>query len=309
MFTIGIDVGGTTIRAGAIGLDGKIHGETRAATPRDGGALVDWITSAIRQIRAESAGDMLSGVGLALPGVVDAERGRLVRSVNLPFLQGRAIREEMSGSTGLPFMVMTDADAATWGEYCRRTPRPKAFVHLRLGTGVACGIVLGDRIQPTDPGRTTHWEVLVVNRGPNAAPCPCGLRGCLETIASGPAIERRASAAGCDGGLDGLQKAWRRSESAARKIVNEASRGVAAAISNLKSQISNDMVVCLGGGVLGALPCLYEGVVELAGANFVNQGSVSIHLGKLGDDAGVIGAGLLAAVVSPGGACAIRGNR
>jgi len=310
MFTIGIDVGGTQIRVAAVDPDGRILSPRRAPTPRSGDELLDWIALALRRIRSESECGPASAVGLALPGIVDRERGRLVRSVNLPFLESRPIREELANRIGLSISLMTDADAATWGEYSACTPRPGAFVHLRLGTGVACGIVVDGRLQSTGIVRRTHWEVLVVDDGPEAAPCPCGLRGCLETIASGPALERQAATMAYEDGLAGLQSAWGRCEPAARVIVDRVADALVSGICNLKSQIQDCLLpsgrgsegtdplrvlVCLGGGVITALPCLvHQTAIRLRSRDDDFTRRVTVHPSRLGDDAGVIGAAMLA---------------
>jgi glucokinase len=295
MFTIGIDVGGTQIRAAGVDSNGRLFSPRRAPTPRSGDELFDWIALEIQRIRSESECGPASAVGLALPGIVDRERGLLVRSVNLPSLECRPIREELANRIGLPISLMSDADAATWGEYSACTPRPGAFVHLRLGTGVACGIVVDDRLQSTGAGRTTHWDILVVDDGPEAALCPCGLRGCLETIASGPALESHAAQMGFGNGLDGLQQAWERHDPAARTIISSVANATASAIYNLKSQIPNGAVVCLGGGVITALPCLVEQTaIRLRSRDNDLTRRVTVHPPRLGDDAGVIGAAMLA---------------
>ncbi len=296
MFAIGIDVGGTAIRAAAIDPVGKVLSNLRSCTPRTVDDFRGWIVHAVQHIREETNGTIIA-VGLALPGVVDSERGVVKRCVNLPFLEGQLLRDELSKRLQLAVRIMTDADAATWGEYWACAARSRAFVHLRLGTGVACGIVVEDRLQPTDPNRTTHWKVLVVDDRPEAVACPCGLRGCLETIASGPALEERAARMGFANGLEGLQRAWERNEPAARTIVDSAANATASAICNLKSHISNEFVVYLGGGVITALPCLFQQTAKhLRSFDDGFTRRVIVHPSRLGDDAGVIGAGLLARI-------------
>ena len=332
MFTIGIDVGGTSIRTAAIDSVGRILSSRRAPTPRTVDDFHEWIVRAIQLAREDIPNESVVAVGLALPGVLDAERGVVQRCVNLPFLEGRLLRDELSKNTGLAVTLMTDADAATWGEYSSITPRPKAFVHLRLGTGVACGIVADNRLQPTDPNRTTHWKVLVVDDRPEAVACPCGLRGCLETIASGPALEAHAARMGFANGLDGLQQAWERHELAAHTVVDTAANATASAIVNLESHLKTplplggeggvrgksggnsevtlsphpsplkgegaiDYAVCLGGGVITALPCLLEKTAKhLRSFDDEFARSVVVHPPRLSDDAGVIGAAMLARV-------------
>ncbi len=310
MATIGIDIGGTTTRAGLVDQTGRLLIAQRLPTPRSADAFFDKLCARIASLRESEAahGPGVSALGVALPGLIDSDRGRLVRSVNLPFLEGNPVRHELAARTGLPVMLTTDADAATWGEYSARSPRAARFVHLRLGTGVACGVVLDGKLQPTGQPRATHWNVLVVDRGPSAIACPCGLRGCLETIASGPAIEQRAMSLGLtpsaftgEGRGEGrrsrtlrdLQEAFVQRDTGARALIDEITRGVITAISNLRSQISNLESVCLGGGVLSALPCLFE-ATSTQWAQHPDAGSASLYLARLGDNAGVIGAAMLA---------------
>jgi len=119
----------------------------------------------------------------------------------------------------------------------------------------------------------------------------------LETIASGPALVDQMARIGLTNGLDGLQQAWERNEPAARDIVDRASRAIVAALCNLKSQIPNGAVVCLGGGVITALPCLLDQTAKhLRSFNddFVRR--VVVNPAQVGDDAGIIGAAMLARV-------------
>jgi len=312
MLTIGIDVGGTLIRAAAIDSVGRILSSRRAPTPRTVDGFREWIVHAVHHIREDSANRTVVAVGLALPGVVDRDRGVLIRSVNLSFLEGRPIVHELTPRLATRVELCTDADAATWGEYWACTPRPMAFVHLRLGTGIASGIVVDNRLQPTDPDRTTHWEVLVVDHRPDAPLCPCGMRGCLETIASGPALEGQEAEMGYENGSTGLQSAWERDEPLARMIVDRSAAALVSAICNLKSHIqdcplphgrgsdptiSPEIVICLGGGVLTALPCLFEQTAKrLRSFDDDFTRCVAVHPSRLGDDAGVIGAATLARV-------------
>ncbi len=301
MFAIGVDVGGTTTRVGCVDGAGRLLGVERFTTPRSAGALLDEVAA-----RATSLGtshgepsDRSAAVGIALPGPVDAVRGLLLRSVNLPFLEGYPFVDELRGRTGRAAIVYTDADAATWGEYVACRDRPRRFVHMRLGTGVACGVVIDGRLQPVAAGRTTHWDILVVEHCPDAISCACGLRGCLETIASGPALAKRWVQLGHDSGLAGLQEAFVRHEQGAVRIVADASSAIIRAVSNLRSEISgapgDPMIVSIGGGVVSALPCLFAELAAAWSAKSERPSEVGLRLARLGDDAGVAGAAMLAA--------------
>lgn len=295
---IGVDVGGTTTRVAVVGTDGRVVSTRRGPTPSDGRALVQWIADGVHELISESAskGNNAACMGVALPGIVDRAKGELVRSVNLPVLEGRRIIDELEEQVSLRVVLMTDAEAATWGEYVASPTPGDGFAHLRLGTGIACGVVRHGRLMPTDPARKTHWDMLVVDPSADAAACPCGLRGCLETIASGRVLEERGRAIGLTGGIGGLQTAFAAGRIEALEIVRRAARAVGTAVANLTREF-NVGTVAIGGGVIERLPCLLAEISEA----FASQGDgrfgstfVAVGPAQLGDDAGVIGAALLA---------------
>ncbi len=305
MSAIGIDIGGTTTRVGLVDAAGRVARVQRFDTPRAFDALLDKLSARIQSLREASGLDgSVTGIGVAVAGLVDRLGGVVLRSVNLPFLEHVPLVENLSVRTGVRVCLVSDADAATWGEYRACAPPPLRFVHLRLGTGVGCGIVFHDTLLPTGQPRTTHWHVLVVDRGRSAPRCACGLRGCLETIASGPAIQERAAALELPDDLGALQLAVARGETGARDLVSQTARAMTIAISNLKSEISEldlvlgspppkDFTFCLGGGVIRVLPCLFE-EVSAQWAVHPDATGVSLRLARLGDDAGLIGASRLA---------------
>jgi predicted NBD/HSP70 family sugar kinase len=135
-------------------------------------------------------------MGIAVPATLNDNRTRVVRCVNLPFLEDVPLADLVHEQLNVMPILVTDAEAAAWAEYHALDSRPRSFAHLRLGTGVACGIVRDGRLIRLDLNRTHHLEALCVDESASALHCPCGLRGCLETIASGPAIIRAVSIAG-----------------------------------------------------------------------------------------------------------------
>jgi len=181
---------------------------------------------------------------------------------------------------------MTDAEAATWGEYVDFGSPATSFAHLRLGTGVACGVVVDGRLIPTDPQRRTHWPVLVVDERADAPLCPCGLRGCLEGFAGGDSIMRQARDMGFRD-LSEFEHGVHSNYEAAVRIMDQAAIGVCRAIGNLAVKFAVTNVV-LGGGILAALPSLFLRVQQ-ALAKSASPG-VCIRMSRLGDDAGIIGA-------------------
>jgi predicted NBD/HSP70 family sugar kinase len=300
MITIGIDVGGTHTRVAAVERTGRAVAMRRFPTAPDAifEALVDRLIRSIADIREEvgTVDPPVQAAGLALPGLIDRERGVLRRSINLPLLEGRPIVEALARGTGWSVTSMSDADAATWAECAAIEGAPARAAHLRLGTGVACGVVIDGRLLELDADRAAHLDVLVVADRSDARGCRCGRRGCLETVASGAALDELARQAGYADGLQGLRAGWRRKEPAAQAIVRDAARGVSAALVNLRRRFET-RVISVGGGVLSALPFLFElAVAEWRAADAADGGGpgMRVERSRLGDEAGVIGAGLLA---------------
>ncbi len=290
-FAIGIDIGGSTSRAALVDNLGTIVESVRRPTPERYDELLQWIAATATvwtQAVASSINTSIS-IGLALPGVVDPAGGTLVRSVNLPWLEGQAIVDRLEREVGCRPFVMTDAEAATWGEYVAFGSPSAPFAHLRLGTGVACGVVAGGRIIPTDPSRRTHWSVLVVDRSDSAPLCPCGLRGCLELFASGKSLERKARDLGLHDVTD-LYLAYQSGQTEAKALIDHAGLVVARAITNLAAEFTTKRVI-LGGGVMGAIPELLPVIRQV---NESSPAAIGIEMSKLGDDAGIIGAALYA---------------
>ena len=294
MITIGVDIGGTFTRVAAVDDTSQIVA-SRLGDTAD--TFVDTLLRAVGDVREEARRHSrnVEAIGLALPGIVDRERRVLVRGVNVAALENRPLAKELTERTGLRCTLVTDAEAATWAEYTARTPRPARFVHLRLGTGVACGVVIDGALLRLDTDRRTHLEVLVVEKGPHARRCVCGLTGCLETVASGKAIEKRARQAGYARGIVDLQVGAERGEAAARVLYGEVTIALDRAVSNLTERFDPELI-CLGGGVVQARPDLAEAVGRRGGTSgraHVSLPSASIVPALHGDNAGVIGAALL----------------
>lgn len=290
--SIGFDIGGWSARAAPYyGNADQIQIESLVCMKNwtlDG--LIHWIAESYQN---HARGDRIP-MGLAVPGVVQEDV--VLRSVNVPWLEGAVLSDLVASKIGRRPLVMTDASAATWGEYLTTDPRPRSFAHLRLGTGVGCGLVVEGKPVPTDPMRRTHWPMLIVDHSPEAALCPCGLRGCLEIFAGGKALEDKLTALG-------VRNMWRMEKirdhakaAAAQDILKQAADAVCVAIENLVKQYHVDYVA-LGGGVCDGLPQLVVMIQEVAGRLEL---PVTVRKGRLGGHAGVFGAAVLAKEESRG---------
>lgn len=276
MGAIGVDIGATSARAGWVlvepdggATDLRVHGLTRTSTRdwRDIEDLSVWLVETMEQVRAhpatcgprDSTGSDLDAapVGLALPGLIDASSGVVRRSVHLPFLEGIRLVDRLSRRLHRPITIVTDAAAATWGEYVAAGRPPGTMIHLRLGSGVACGLVVDGRAVPFDPDRTTHSCHLIAETGPDALPCACGLTGCLETIAGGRGLERAAEALGLEPSPKALRQAAERGDARSCAVLDRAARGVYRVIETLTGAYRPALIV-IGGGVMTAMPELVE---------------------------------------------------
>ena len=288
---IGIDLGGTYTRAALVDQDGAIRNQRREPTLPSPSA--DALYEHLASLRANlSAPDAAMPIGVAIPGTLDDERVAVVRSVSFSVLESRPVADELARHLGHPVHLLTDAEAATWGEFLARSEHARRFVHLRLGTGIACGVVIDRALQRLDAQRTTHMAALVVDRTPSALPCRCGLSGCLETIASGAALETQARLIGMTDGLDELRAGWQQGRPEAVEVIERAASALSVALRNLIETFKAD-AVCIGGGVTDHLPEL----VDQARSGFEAGESARqaiIEPARIGDNAGVIGAARLA---------------
>ena len=290
---VGIDLGGTAIKAGAISETGTILDRRSAPVdPREGaGPLLDRIGEIARTLGAESR------IGLGSPGVFDRAHGTILEAPNLHFLEGLSLCEEIARRLELraeDVLLENDANAAALGEQWIGAGRgAEDLLLVTLGTGVGGGLVLGGRLFTGPGGMAGEIGHVVVD--PNGEVCGCGARGCLETLASATAARRRAAERSLPQDLEKLADAARRGDGPERTLLAEIGedlgRGLAVALVLLDVR-----TFVVGGGFGGALDVLEPGI--RAGLDERSYGrridDVRIVPATLGPDAGWIGAARLA---------------
>jgi glucokinase len=188
-YTIGLDLGGTNLRAAAIDASGKmldkISGSTNFAEGRD--AVLGDIVTAIQVLRQRHGVIELRGVGVGVPGFIRIREGFITNSNNLPYLENFPVRDEIERRLGARVILENDANAAALGEKWIGAGRDvNDLVLLTLGTGIGGGIISGGRVLRGFvgmAGELGHTTVV-----PNGNPCGCGNRGCLEKHASATAV-------------------------------------------------------------------------------------------------------------------------
>jgi glucokinase len=193
-YSIGLDLGGTNLRAAAIDRSGhmvdKIEGATNFVAGRE--AVLNDIVSAIATLRGKHGPTALAGIGVGVPGFIRMREGFITNSNNLPYLENFPVRDELSRRLNAPVILENDANAAALGEKWIGAGRDvDDLVLLTLGTGVGGGIISGGHIVRGFvgmAGELGHTTVVT-----NGNPCGCGNRGCLEKHASATAVVAMAN--------------------------------------------------------------------------------------------------------------------
>ena len=192
-YTIGIDLGGTNLRAAAIDRSGKMLDKISGATNFTEGreAVLSDIVSEISKLRQKHGAEGLQGIGVGVPGFIRIKEGLITNSNNLPYLENVPVRDEISRRLGARVILENDANAAALGESWIGAGRDvEDLVLLTLGTGIGGGIISAGRIvrgAAGMAGELGHTTVV-----PNGNPCGCGNQGCLEKHASATAITAMA---------------------------------------------------------------------------------------------------------------------
>ena len=305
---VGVDVGGTKIAAGLVAGDGSLVARDRLETPADD---ADAVLEAIAEVAARLCRDngmpqLALGVGAA--GLVDTD-GVVLYAPNVAW-RDEPLRERLVGRLDVPVLVANDGSVAAWGEFRvgAGSDVPGSSLMLTLGTGVGGGLIMEDRLLLGNWGVGGEVGHIIIREGGNQ--CPCGNRGCLEAYASGTAIGRTARRRLEAGEVPEDSLLHELDELTGKSVTLTAHEGDAAAVEVLAecgfwlgvgvASLVNALdpaVVIVGGGAMQAGELLLEPAriscaERIIGADV--RRPVPIVRATLGDDAGVIGAGLLA---------------
>jgi len=294
-YAIGVDLGGTNLRAAAIDTTGKVIDKVAGATNLSAGrdAVVSDIVGSIVKLRARGGPDLV-GIGVGTPGIIAVEAGVLKQSPNLPAFDNFPMRDELERLLQAPVLLENDANAAALGEKWMGAGRDvEDLLLMTLGTGVGGGIVSGGRVVHGFMGMA--GEVGHITVVPNGNPCGCGNLGCLEKHASATSIIAHARMLGFnvnsakevyDLALAGEQKA--------RWVFEVFGEVLGMALANFVN-LFNFPLYLLSGGVLGAwdffAPAMLE---EVRRRSFVYR-AVETRIDKaiLGNESGLYGAAYL----------------
>jgi glucokinase len=288
---IGVDVGGTKILAGVLNRDGTVLHEREVPTPTSSQAeLVEALVGAVESLPLEG----VAAVGCGLPSTIDQPTGMATGSVNIP-LDDLPIRDVLADRLGVPAAIDNDANVAALAEWTLGAGRgTRDMVMLTLGTGVGGGVVVDGRLYR---GWAEFGHIVVVADGP---PCQgaCTGRGHLEAVASGTAADRVARELwGPDAGAEQLVGRGREGDAEAVAALAGIGRLLGAGIGSLVNIFNPEVVVIGGGFGMGAGDLLLAPALEIARREALAPAVERLRVvgAELGSEAGLVGAGLLAA--------------
>ena len=311
-YFIGIDLGGTNIKAAMVNITtGEISGTTSIPThSREGydaviaqmGVLVQRVITASKITKSK-----VGGVGVGVPGVIDMDKGRTLFLTNLPG-QWRNVPlvEKLSEHAKLPVRIINDARAMTLGEWQFGAGKGVDTVACyTLGTGIGGGLIINGRLHLGIGGAAGELGHVIVDLyGPK---CGCGSNGCMEAFASGPAIAAmgmKAVVQGlttriaelCEGDLNRITpelvcQAAIEGDSIAKDIYEQAGRYIGVGVASIVTAI-NPRRVIFGGGVAAAGEIILDPIRRTVQSRvcLTDLKSVQIVLAELGNSAGLIGA-------------------
>ncbi|MEJ2889031.1 ROK family protein [Actinomycetospora aeridis] len=305
MLTIGVDIGGTSVRAGVVEADGTVLAEAAAPTAQRARSLDDTVAELVGDLAAQRP---VAAVGLAVAGFVDPDRRSVAFGAHLPW-RDDAVVERLTDRLGLPVVLEHDANAAGLAEHrVGAAAGASVAVLVALGTGIGAALLVDGAVYRGAFGVAPELGHLTVVRG--GRPCPCGKRGCLERYCSGTALGRSAEeliAATEDFSL--LRATWERAEPVtgrdvahaaeagdvlARRVVDEFAEWLGQALALVADVFDPDVVVI--GGEVSASADLYLDRARRRYADEVTGGGhrrlADVRAAVLGGRAGIVGAAL-----------------
>lgn len=283
MACVGIDLGGTAIKAGLLGPGGRILARTELPTPQTGpAAVVSRIVEAVAAVRGRRR---LSVLGVGSAGPINDDRTMILEAPNLPGFVRVPLVRLLHARTGLRIRMENDANCAGLAEFRYGAGRgARSMVLLTLGTGIGGAVIFDGRI--LGPGELGHVSIDARGRR-----CGCGGRGCVERYASATAIVR---AYGGRATAREIFNAARRGRRRAVQVVEEACGYLGTALAGIVHTLEPERIV-LSGGMASAGGTLLKRVRAHTRARVFRsfRRRVKIVRGRLGPDAGWIGAAML----------------
>ena len=318
--TVGVDVGGTKVAVGLVDAQGKILTSLRQPMVATGDAAAGLasVTSAIDALFAANpeARETIRGIGICAPGPLDPNTGIVINPPNLKCWRNFPLGDEISRRYRVPVKVDNDANAAALAEYLWGAGRGyKNVFYATIGTGIGTGIIFDGRIHHGRTGAAAEGgHVTIDYHGPV---CGCGKRGCIEILAAGPAIARRARAKLSEqptresalrtlsgGNVEAatsemVGQANAAGDPLAREILLETVDLLAVWLGNIVDILEPDLII-IGGGVAAMLNPLFGELREGLARHCLNSRALEIPLvpAHYGAESGIAGGAALCSELS-----------
>jgi glucokinase len=296
-YSIGLDLGGTNLRAAVFSIEGKLLEKVSVSTNPTLGreSMLGAMVTAIDGLRSRWGAKGLAGIGLGVPGFILLKEGVIRNSNNLACLEDFPFRDEMERRLGTRFILENDANAAALGEkWMGAGSEVNDLVLFTLGTGIGGGIISGGKVLHGFLGMAGELGHLTVV--PNGIPCGCGNQGCVEKHASATAVTAMARTLGLGENLSSkevyeLGKKGNERALTVFRCMGEALGIVLATMVNT----FNFPLYLMSGGVLGAWDLFAPVMLEEARRRSFTLRMTNTRVEKaiLGDEAGLFGAAYL----------------
>lgn len=313
MYYIGIDVGGTGIKAGVVSQDGKILKSCAIPTQKDADYKIlmkDMAELVFKTLReAGVTMEQIESVGIGFPSAVDEKNGMVVYTANIN-LNNAPVVDELKKHIDKPIYIGNDANCAALGEYfALNDDSVENFVAVTLGTGVGGGIIINKKLYTGSNG--SAGEIGHIRLVTDGEKCSCGRDGCWECYASATALIRdskRAAEANPDsllakniaanGGRSNGKLVFdtaAEGDPTARKVIDEYIKYIAEGIIDMIN-IFQPSVIAIGGGISRQGDNLLNPIKEYINGKTYGMSYIEpckVTMAKLGNDAGIVGAAFL----------------
>lgn len=295
-FFIGVSLASSPFIVRVTDLHGKVVGSADVPAATAPLEVVEGIARAVEQALdgTDIERERLAGIGLAIPGLVDAQSGICVRSTVLGW-RNVPIGEMVAQAIGLPTFVENDANAVALGEHLFGSLRGSdACAMISVGDGIGCGLIVNGELHRGARGGA--GEIAHATIELNGLPCKCGKRGCLDTLASAKSIANFARDVDLPGSLAALDEAANDGKQDAIDILHRAGSALGLAVSQIVQTLDPErIVIALSDGPLDGpyVRVIRQTLEANVMANDTRQ--IDLAMMRLNEEAWAVGAASVAA--------------
>jgi predicted NBD/HSP70 family sugar kinase len=295
-FVLAADLGATHARLAVTDLAGTIRDEeAHEIAIADGPeAVLEWLEDGLERLAGAATGTLL-GVGIGLPGPVEYATGVPIAPPIMPGWDGYPVAQRLRERFGAPALVDNDANVMALGERSRAWPETEHLMFVKVGTGIGAGLISHGR--PLRGAQGAAGDIGHIHvRDHDDVLCRCGNRGCLEAVAGGGALAVQLTAAGLPAAdVRDVILRFREGHPEVTAMIRAAGRQLGEVLAASVNAF-NPAVIVIGGDLAEADEPLLAGVREIVYQRAVPLGTRSLRIvpSTLGDQAGVIGAAIMA---------------